>query len=170
MRKTRLAIFAVLLVISCTPRKNLPEQLGESFSSHLKRIDSSAILDSVHIIWNSPMTQRMGRIFDDSVYVREFMRIQAQLARSKQKNERDSVEFYQYEIGVMKKEVDSVTQSIAHSDTTHIFGYLIDCAFYIKKNEKTKIDSTIIFIDSTSTMRFTGFMDSSIRRTLKALR
>jgi len=59
-------------------------------------------LDSVHILLNAKVTEKLRRIIDDSVYIRE-------------------------------------------------------------------IDSTMVFIDSTSTMRYTEYMDSAIGRTVRTL-
>jgi len=169
MRKLLVAIFALLLILSCKHQKNLSEQLNDSFTNHLKKIDSSATLDSVHILWNTIVTQRLSRIIDDTVYIREFMRVQAQLLSAKQKNDKDSIEFYQYEINYMEKAIDSVTKSIVRGDTTRNYGYLIGCAYYITRNKKKKMDSTIVFIDSTSVMLYTEFMDSAIKRTIEHL-
>src|SRR5258708_2098874 len=169
MRKSLFATFALLLIISCKYRNNLSTQLTNSFANHLKKIDSFAALDSVHILWNITVTQRLSRIIDDSVYIREFMRVQAQLSGAQRKNNKDSIDFYQYEINYMEQAIDSVTKSIARGDTTRKYGYLIDCASYITKNGKTKIDSTLVYIDTTSTIRYTEFMDSSIKRTIRML-
>lgn len=169
MRKSLFATFALLLIISCKHRNNLSTQLTNSFANHLKKIDSFAALDSVHILWNITVTQRLSRIIDDSVYIREFMRVQAQLSGAQRKNNKDSIDFYQYEINYMEQAIDSVTKSIARGDTTRKHGYLIDCAYYITKNGKTKIDSTLVYIDSTATIRYTEFMDSSIKRTIRML-
>jgi len=169
MRKSLVTIFALLLVISCKHKKNLSEQLNESFANHLRKIDSSVTLDSVHIVRFAAVNQRLGIIIDDSIYRREFMRIQQLLLRAQQNNDRDSIEFYNYEINNLEKGIDSVTKSINTGDTTHNNGYLIACSYYITRNGKKKIDSTIVFIDSTSTMRYTEFLDSSIKGTIKKL-
>jgi hypothetical protein len=169
MRQLLTAIFALLLIVSCAHRKSLSEQLNDSFSNHLKKLDSSATLDSVHIQWNANVTEKLSRIIDDSVYVREYNRIQAQLSEALPKNDKDSIAFYRYEINYMEKEIDSVTKSIPQGDTTRRYGYLIGCAYYISKNQKTRVDSTLIFIDSTSTMRYTEYMDSAIGRTVRAM-
>jgi hypothetical protein len=169
MRKLLIAIFALSLISSCKHKKNLSEQLSESFASHLKKIDSLVTLDSVHILRFAPVNQRLGIIIDDSIYRREFMRIKELLLRAQQNNNADSIEFYQYEINNLEKGIDSVTKSIDLGDTTHNNGYLIDCSYYITRNGKQKIDSTLVFIDSTSTMRYTEFIDSSIKRTIKKL-
>jgi hypothetical protein len=169
MWKLLVAIFAILTIISCKHQKNLSEQLNDNFANHLKNINSLVTLDSVHILWNTTVTEKLGRIIDDTVYLRELMRIQAQLLRAQQKNERDSIEFYQYEKNNLEKGIDLVTKSIAQSDTTHRYGYLIGCAYYLSKNQKTIRDSTIVFIDSTSILRYTEFMDSAISRTIRRL-
>jgi hypothetical protein len=169
MGKLFFVIFTVLFILSCKPKKSLEDQLNESFSNHLRKIDSSATIDSVHILWKTAVTQKLGAVIDDSVYMREFVRIQGQLLKARQKNEKDSIDFFKYEINYMKKEIDSVTKSILLADSTHNFGILLNCAYYITKNQKTKTDSTFIFLDPTSTLRYTEFMDSAIRRTIQGM-
>jgi hypothetical protein len=170
MRQFSVAVVVLLLMGSCAHHKSLEQQLRESFANHLQQLDSSATLDSVHILWNARFTQKFSRIIDDSVYVREYNRIQAQLSGALPKNDKDSLAFYRYEINYMEKEIDSVTKAIGEGDTVHRYGNLIGCAYYISKNQKTKVDSTLIFIDSTSTMRFTEYMDSSIERTVRTMK
>src|SRR5580698_5198722 len=116
MKKISILIFILFILFSCKQPKTLSEQLTASFGSHLGKIDSLAVLDSVHIQWTIPVTQRLGRIIDDSVYIREFMRLQGQLAKARQRNNRDSIDFLEYEINYMKQEIDSVTRSIAQGD------------------------------------------------------
>lgn len=170
MRQLSVAVVVLLLMGSCAHHKSLEQQLRESFANHLQQLDSSATLDSVHILWNARVTERLGRIIDDSVYVREYNRIQAQLSYALPKNDKDTIAFYRYEINYMEQEIDSVTKSIAQGDTLHKYGNLINCAYYITMNQKTKVDSTLIFIDSTSTMRYTEYMDSSIGRTIRTMK
>jgi hypothetical protein len=169
MKELLPAIFGTLLMIACEHKKDLSEQLNDSFANHLKRIDSLAVLDSIRILWNVPITEKLGRIIDDTIYKREFRRVQSQLLSAEQKNDKDSIEFYKYEIDYMEKPIDSLTKSIARGDTTRKFGYMMGVAYYIRKQQKTKIDSTIVIIDSVSAMRYTEFMDSAIRRTIKDL-
>jgi hypothetical protein len=170
MRQLSVAFVVLLLMGSCVHHKSLEQQLSESFANHLQQLDSSATLDSVHILWNARVTERLGRIIDDSVYVREYNRIQAQLSDALPKNNKDTIAFYRYEINYMEQEIDSVTKSIAQGDTLHQYGNLINCAYYITMNQKTKVDSTLLFIDSTSTMRYTEYMDSSIGRTIRTMK
>jgi hypothetical protein len=159
----------LLLLLSCSQHKPLPEVLTESLTHHLQQIDSSATLDSIHILWSIRVTQRLGRVIDDSIYMREFVRVQGQLAAAQLKNDKDSIEFYQYEANYMKKETDSITQSIAQGDTTRQWGRLLGCAYYLTKNRQKKMDSTYIFIDSTATMRFTDLMDAALKHTVATM-
>jgi hypothetical protein len=170
MGKLLAVTFASLLIISCQPRKTLSEQLSEAFSNHLRNIDSSATLDSVHIVRYAAVTQRLGRIIDDSIYNRELMRLQAQLSGARGKNtDADSIRFYVYEINALQTQMDSVTRAIPMGDTTRRAGFLIDCSYYITRNGKKKIDSTVVYVDAGGTLRYTDYMDSSIRRTVQTL-
>ena len=169
MRKLFVAILSLLVILSCKNQKTLAEQLKDRLASHLNLIDSSASLDSVHILWNAPINEKLVRIIDDSTYIREFMRVQSQLSSAKQKNDKDSIDFYQYEINFMEKEIDSGTKSIGRADTTRTFGRLIGVAYYVTKNQKTKKDSTIIAIDSVSNMVSTEYLDSAIKKTVRDL-
>ena len=92
-----------------------------------------------------------------------------QLVNAQQKNKIDSAQFYRYEMDYMETEIDSITKGILQSDTTHRYGTVIGSAYYLKKNNKTKIDSTVFFIDSAAIIRFNDFQDSAIHRSIKTL-
>jgi hypothetical protein len=169
MNKSSLTVFALLLVCACQHARTLPESLAAIFSDRLQQIDSAAALDSLHVRWNVPVTEKMGRIFDDSIYMREYSRIKTQLVGALASGNKDSIEFYEYEIRYMEKEIDSIGHSIGLSDSSHRFGTVVGCSFYISENMKRRMDSTIVFIDTTSTIRFTDFIDSALRRTVKML-
>jgi hypothetical protein len=168
MTRIRISVLA-LLFCGCYHPRTLPESLTSIFSDRLRRIDSAARLDSLRVQWNIPVTQKMGRIFDDSIYVREYSRVKSQLAGALSLGDKDSIEFYEYEIHYMEMEIDSIGHSIGLGDSTHHYGSVVGCSFYISKNNKLKMDSTIVFIDTTSTIRFTDFIDSALRRTVKML-
>jgi hypothetical protein len=167
MKKLLIITFVSLAAVSCSHRETLTDQLTHVFSSHLSDIDKLATLDSIHILWNIPVTPKLTRIFDDSLYIHEYTRIKAQLGSARQKQDRDSIEFYQYEIDYMQKEIDSISKGIAQEDTIRRYGHLIGCDFYLKKNGRARHDRTMIFVDSTSTLRFTDFMDSAISRLIR---
>jgi hypothetical protein len=168
MTKIRITVLALLLS-GCHHPHTLPQALATIFSDHLRRIDSAATLDSVQVRWNFAVDEKHGRIFDDSIYVREYTRVKAQLAEALPIGNKDSIEFLEYEIHYMEQEIDSIGRSIPLGDTIRRYGSLVGASFYISKNNKFRMDSTIIFIDTTSTVRFTDFLDSALRRTVKTL-
>ena len=97
MKKLLLPVIILLFIISCKQKKSLPDQLKEFLGNHLARLDSSATLDSVHIIRSTAITAKLASIIDDSIFTREYNSIRVQLKNASQKNEKDSVEFYQNE-------------------------------------------------------------------------
>lgn len=163
----KVCLFALLLFCACHHRTTLPESLAVIFADHLQQIDTDAALDSVHVRWNFPVTEKLGRIIDDTIYVREYSRVKAQLAGALAAGDKDDIEFYEYEIHYMEKEIDSIAKGIVSSDSSRQFGSLVGCSFYIRKNKKTLMDSTVLFIDTTNTVRLTDMMDSALRRTVK---
>ena len=167
MRKLPLLLALALLLASCQQKKTLKEQLTTAFTNHLSTLQPNATLDSIRVIWNTPATERLGRIIDDSVYVREYNRIKDQLASATSKNDKDSMEFYRYEIAVLERGIDSVSKSIALGDTTRRYGSLLACAYYLTIDGKHLADSTLLFIDSTHVLRYTWVMDSSIAKTAR---
>jgi len=167
MSRITITLFALLLFCACHHHKTLPESLSVIFADHLQQIDSAATLDSVHVRWNFPVTEKLGRIIDDTIYVREYSRVKTQLAGALAAGDKDSIEIYEYEIHYMEKEIDSIAKGIVLSDTSHRFGSLVGCSYYIRKNKKILMDSTVLFIDTTSTVRLIDIMDSALRRTVK---
>ncbi|HLI92580.1 MAG TPA: hypothetical protein VKU83_03185 [Puia sp.] len=170
MRLSFIAAVTLLLAAACTHKRTLTEQLTSTLSSHLRRLDPVAVVDSVHILWTVPVNERFGRVVDDTVYIREYSRLKTELAGAQQRNEKDSIAFLHYEIAVMEKEIDSISKAVAKGDTTDRFGTLIGCAYYLRSADRTRPDSTMLFVDSTNTLRFTEFLDSSLARTIRHLR
>ena len=165
MRKFLLFTFPLVL-FSCH-EKSLQEQLTVAFSNHLSRLNPDASLDSIHIIWSVPVNEKLARIIDDTVYVREYNRIRRQLARARMANDNDSIDFYRYEIRVLEHGIDSVSESIGQGDTTHSHGTLLSCTYYLTKNKKAIRDSTMLYLDSVNVLRYTQFMDSSMTRAMR---
>jgi hypothetical protein len=162
-------LFLLLLLCgACQQKKTLSQQLTITFTNHLQTLDPTVSLDSIHILWNIPVTQKLSRVIDDTVYVREYSRIKSQLASAQAKQDKDSIEFYNYEIAVLERGIDSVSKAIEQGDTTHRYGSLIACQYFLRKNNRSFADSTLLFIDSTHTIRYTEYMDSSIARTITA--
>lgn len=169
MRKWPLILSLSGVLSSCNrPTSTLTEQLTVAFSHHLSRIDPGVRLDSVHLLWSVPVTERLGRVIDDTVYVREYHRIRSQMAGALQRNDRDSIAFYRYEIAVLEREIDSISKAIGQGDTTRRYGSLLSAAYYLEKEGHTLNDSTLLYIDTSGVLRYTGYMDSSIARTIRS--
>jgi hypothetical protein len=167
-KSTSIIILACILFFSCkTKTTSLSDQLKTSLELHLKTIDSLAIIDSVHIIHNIPLTEKVGRIVDDSAYSMEIRDAKAKLSVAKGNNDIGEVERYQDELNYMNKVVDSVEKSISSSDTTLKYGYVVVVSYSITKNKKTKIDSTVFFIDSAYNIMHPSIIDMSLQKALK---
>ena len=164
MRKFYFLLGLFCLVVSCH-HKSLNEQLAVAFSAHLQNFDPDARIDSVRIIWSTPVNERLARIIDDTIYVREYNRIKWQLANVRLTNNRDSVAFYRYEIHVLEHNIDSISKSIGQGDTSRQHGSLLSCAYYLTRHDKVISDSTLLYLDSAQTLRYTWYLDSSIART-----
>jgi hypothetical protein len=167
MRKCIVLLGCSCFLLSCQ-QKSLNEQLTAAFENHLARLDPDASLDSVRIIWNVSVNERLARIIDDTIYVREYHRIRRQLANAEAMNDPDSIAFYHYEIGVLEHGIDSVSESINHGDTTRSHGTLLNCAYFLTKAKRRIRDSTLLYLDSAYALRYTNFMDSSIARAMRA--
>ncbi|HEV2352921.1 MAG TPA: hypothetical protein VGR89_01650 [Puia sp.] len=169
MRRISIAAVTLLLAVACAHKRTLPEQLASTLSNHARSFDPVAVVDSVHILWTVPVNERFGRVVDDTVYIREYNRLKTQLAAARRRNEKDSVDFLRYEIAVMEKEIDSISKAVARGDTADKFGTLIGCAYYLRTSGRTGLDSTMIFIDSLNTLRFTEYLDSALVRTIRRM-
>ncbi len=168
MKKLLLLLCTLSILLSCH-QKTFNEQLTVAFTDHLKDLDPDAVLDSVHVLWRTPVNQRLARVIDDTIYVREYYRIRNELAGAQERNDKDSVAFCRYEISVLERNIDSISKSIPHADTTHKYGSLISCAYFLHKNNKAIADSTLIYIDSSHVLRYTAYLDTSISRTARSV-
>src|SRR5580693_8963225 len=110
MKKPLLLSCILSLVLSCQ-HKTFNDQLTDAFTNHLKDLDPDAVLDSVHILWRTPVNQKLARIIDDTIYVREYYRIRMELAGAQARNDKDSVAFCRYEISVLEHNIDSISKS-----------------------------------------------------------
>jgi len=165
-----IALLAYILFLSCSEKSpSLSDQLKTNLISHLKKIDSVAVLDSIHIVYNVPLNERLGRIVDDSGYSMEIRNVQAQLSAAKEKNDEKGIEIYQGEISYMNKVSDSVSKSILSADTTRELGRMISIIYVISKNQKTQLDSALFFIDSASNMLYPSLIDWSLQNAIKKL-
>src|ERR1700754_4803629 len=105
MRKLTLLPVLVLLLAACQQKKTLKEQLNLAFTNHLTAIEPGASVDSVRVIWSTPVNDRLSRVIDDTLYVRTYNRIKDQLAGALGKSDKDSIAFYRYELQVLQHSI-----------------------------------------------------------------
>jgi hypothetical protein len=152
-----------LLLYSCksTP-VNLAEQLKTNYALHLKKMDSTVVLDSFKIIRIDSINDRMRRQIDDTIYTMEFNRVQAQLANAIREKKKDSVEFYQGEVDYMITQVDSLGREVSKADTVKKAGLLVICKIQLSKNSKTAEGLTYYFLDFNNKIWNSEMIDSTV--------
>jgi hypothetical protein len=165
MRKTMIFLSCAFF-IGCHQSSSFQEQLDRYLAEHIKKLDTLVVLDSIRITQNIAVNQKLGAIIDDSIYMREYTRLKAQLAVAAALRQPDSMAYYRDEIHYMDKELDSIGRSIGRADTSSNFGHLIDCRIFISKLGRLKTDSVLLFMDSSSTLRFPQLMDSFLKKSL----
>ncbi len=163
--KHRLVIVVLLfiLIASCTHSISLSDQLRENFTAHLKLIDSALALDSFRYMDMHPMNQQLGRIIDDSIYVRALNRVKEQLGNAQKAGKTDSVAFYQEEVDYMVPNIDSLSKSIAKGDTTRKFGTLVRCFAQIRRNNLTQKMVVVYFFDENMNITNSDMIDDMIK-------
>ena len=165
-----LAALAQVLLMGCNSKPaSLSIQLEENLLDHLKRNDSTIILDSFRVIRSDKFVERLGRIFDDTIYKRELYRVQAQLTNAIKYQKQDSIEFYQGEVNYMQPQIDSLTKSIAQADTTKKIGLLVSCWFQISKNNMRNSGAIYYFLDQQMIIRNSDMIDSTISLLSKSM-
>jgi hypothetical protein len=139
------------------PPRDLQSQLKDNFSMHLAKTDSAVRLDSFQVTWVDTLTERFGRVIDDTVYTREQQRIQRQLENA---TDIDSIKFFQYELAYMAKEIDSLTKSIGTADTIKKYGIAVKIFFRVAKNGRAADSYTYYFLDKHMTVLDSELIDS----------
>jgi hypothetical protein len=143
-----LAAVLIILILSCKSKhNNLSDRVRANFISHVKKIDSTLVLDSFSVIAIDTVNRRTERIIDDTLYTREFNRVQAQLANATKGNKTDSIAFYQGEVNYMQTQFDSLNREIAKADTTKKLGLLVTCKILLKRNERNQEMIVYYFLD-----------------------
>ena len=163
------ALTQVLFMYCTSKPASLSSQLETSLLSHIKKIDSTVILDSFSVLRTDKMVEKLGRIIDDTIYKRELSRVQSQLANAVKYQKHDSIEFYQGEVNYMLPQIDSLTKSISQADTTKKFGLLISCWFQISKNNMNRSGLLYYFLDQQMTIRNSDMIDSTISLLSRAM-
>lgn len=164
-----IVFFATTLFLSCTHSTTLKEQMKLNFSSHLKNMDSSLVLDSFRIIKIDTIVDKVIRMIDDTIYKIELHRVESQLANALKMQRKDSASIYQEEINYMVPQIDSVNNAVSKGDTIKKLGFIIRCFYQISKNKSSVKDSIIYFFDNGMNIRNSSFIDTLISRSLRKM-
>ena len=159
-----LTTLLAILIISCqTKQKSLEAQLTDNFLAHLKKADSLLKLDSFKIVRIDSITEKVGQIIYDSIYSHEKATLEMQINSARKHNNTDSIEFVQYEIDYMKKEIDSITSAINNADTVKKYGIIAACAYTLTKNTKSKSNFIYYFINPKEGIMNSDMIDDFIK-------
>lgn len=169
-RVLMLSILAYILLFSCESKlPSLSDQLKTIFQSHLKKYDSTVVLDSFKVIRIDSIDQRHQRIIDDSIYMREFTRVQGQLINSIMEKKIDSIGVYQDEVNYMGTQLDSMNKEISKADTLIKIGLLAFCKIQLSKNNRSQEMMLRYLMDLNLNIWNTPMIDSSIARMVRKL-
>jgi hypothetical protein len=149
MKKISAIGLTYILFLSCqTKPAPLSDQLKGYLQSHLAKIDSTVVVDSFRILGLDSIDQRMERIIDDSLYMREFYQVQGQFIEANIKQGRkDSIDFYQGELEYMITQADSLKKVISKADTTKKLGLLAICKADLSKQNRSQQLILYYFLD-----------------------
>jgi hypothetical protein len=165
-----ISIITYVLISSCsTKTANLPDQLKVNFLLRVNRIDSTVHLDSFRIVRADSIDQRLERIIDDTIYVREFTYVQAQLSNAIKTKKTDSIGFYKGEVDYMTPQVDSLTNVISKADTTKKFGIVASCSFQLSKKGATQQGMAYYFLDKSYKVWDSELIDTAIATVTRRL-
>jgi hypothetical protein len=171
MKKISGMALAYILVLSCqTKPVSLSDQLKTNLLTHLEKIDSTVVLDSFKIVRIDTIDQRVERIIDDSIYSREFARVQRQYVNALIKGERpDSIEFYKGEVDYMVTQVDSLKKEILKADTIKKLGLAVVCRTQLRKNNGSQEVMLYYFLDFGMRIWDSELVDSSLAAAARRL-
>jgi hypothetical protein len=171
MKKSILPVFILMAIMGCkiVPPPDLSSQLKSDLSSRLLRIDSSALIDSFKVMHVDTIVPRLGKIIDDTMYIRQLHSVQEQLAGAKTRLRKDSIAYFQGEVDYMTGQIDSLTASIKTADTTAKWGIMAGCYYQIHKNNAWAHDSIYYFIQNSGHIVNSEMLDSFIVRSYRNL-
>ena len=172
MKKPIFVVFILLGIISCKskPAPDLSSQLRTDLSARLLKVDSLAHIDSFKVLGVDTIVPRLGKIIDDTIYIRLLHSVQEQLAHAKTRPRKDSIRYFQEEINYMQGQIDTLTESIKTADTTRKFGILARCYYQVSKNGKFKADAIYYFIRNNGYILNDEMLDSTITRSYRAVK
>ncbi|HEY4966393.1 MAG TPA: hypothetical protein VII28_08340 [Puia sp.] len=171
MKKIVLPVFIfTVLILSCKSKhKSLADRVKANFLSHVKKIDSTLVLDSFSIIKIDTINRKTERIIDDTLYMMEFNRVRTQLANAKKGSRADSIEFYQGEVNYMQTQFDSLKREIAAADTTKRLGMLAICRVRLSRDTTSREMTVFYFLDWSMKVWNPEMIDTAISGLSKKL-
>ncbi len=165
------AVISAVLIYSCKSKShNLSDQVKANFITHVKKIDSTLVLDSFRVIEIDTINRRMERIIDDTLYMLEFHRVQTQLANSMKGTRADSIEFYQGEVNYMQTQFDSLNREVLKADTTKRLGLLAICKIQLTKDGRSGDMIVYYFLDWNMKVWNPEMIDTTISGLSKRLK
>jgi hypothetical protein len=169
-RVLTLSIMFYILLFSCESKSpSLSDQLKTIFLSHLNKYDSTVVLDSFRVIRIDSIDQRHQRIIDDTIYLREFARVQGQLINSIIEKKTDSIGFYQDEVNYMGTQLDSMNKEISKADTTSKLGLLVICKIQLSKHNRSQERILRYYLDMNMNIWNASMIDSTITTMVRKL-
>jgi len=169
-RVLTLSIMFYILLFSCESKSpSLSDQLKTIFLSHLNKYDSTVVLDSFRVIRIDSIDQRHQRIIDDTIYMREFARVQGQLINSIIEKKTDSIGFYQDEVNYMGTQLDSMNKEISKADTTSKLGLLVICKIQLSKHNRSQERILRFYLDMNMNIWNASMIDSTITTMVRKL-
>ena len=166
-----LIVISTVLIFSCKSKPhNLSDQVKANFITHIKKIDSTLVLDSFRVIEIDTINRRMERIIDDTLYMLEFHRVQTQLANAMKGTRADSIEFYQGEVNYMQTQFDSLNREVLKADTTKRLGLLAICKIQLTKDGRSGDMIVYYFLDWNMKVWNPEMIDTTISGLSKRLK
>jgi hypothetical protein len=170
----KIFFYATLIVsfaFGCqTKLKPLQEQAMDSFVGRVLKVDPLLRLDSFEVASVDTMTEKTGRIIEDSIYSKEYGRIETQLNNAIISYKKDSIDFLKYELAYMKKEMDSLTGLIKSADPKNKFGFIVTLLYKLRKNDKTQKDTVYFFMDSVGNIVNSKMIDIVIQKSYERMK
>ncbi|HWY34628.1 MAG TPA: hypothetical protein VNX68_08275 [Nitrosopumilaceae archaeon] len=158
-----LYILSYVLLFSCKSKSpSLSDQLKTIFFLRLKKNDSTIVLDSFRVIRIDSIDKKHQLIIDDTIYMREFTRVQRQMTNVVSEKKADSIGFYQDELNYMRAHLDSMNKEISKADTTVIIGLLATCKIQVSKHNRIAERTTRYYLDMGMNIWNSPMIDSTI--------
>jgi hypothetical protein len=169
-RVLMLSILVPALLFSCKSKPpSLSDQLETNFLSHLMKNDSSIVLDSFLVIKIDSIDKRHQVIIDDTIYLREFARVQGQWNNAVKEKKKDDIEFYQDELDYMTGQLDSINKEISKADTIIKLGLLAICKIQLSKHNRSTERILRYYLDMDMNIWNTPMIDSAIADIVRKL-